>query len=80
MESLTGRLGHIVDTSLWLLYRMSHMYTSITYALGESKAHLTNTRKDFRAMLKLAKGRWVKAGTYSIGERAKKIPNTPSKE
>jgi len=69
MESLTGRLGHISDTSPWLRFLMSHLYTSITSALGVANAHLINTRADFRAMLKKAKGGWVKAGTYSVNKK-----------
>lgn len=52
IETLTGRLGYIADTAPWLRYMMSHLYTSIAAALGESKAHLILTRKDFRDLLK----------------------------
>ena len=45
---------------------MSHLYTYITYALGEANTHLIHTCKGFRDMPKLAKGQWVKAGKYSI--------------
>ena len=82
MESLTGRLGHIADTLPWLRYLMSHLYTSITHAIGTSQAHLIDTRKDFRDMLKLAKGRWTKAGTYWITREAQahhSIPPQPQR-
>ena len=39
---------------------MPHMYTSIVITLSVANTHLIRTHKDFRAMLKLAKGRWVK--------------------
>ena len=75
MESIAGRLGHIADTSPWLRFLMSHLYTSITFALGVAHANLVNTSSDFRAMLKKAKGGWIKAGTYTIG---KKRPSKPT--
>ena len=79
MESITGRLGHIADTSPWLRFLMSHFYTSITSALGVANAHLINTRSDFRAMLKLAKRGWIKGGTYHIGRKSTNKPSTETK-
>ena len=56
MELLIGCLGHIADTSPWLRFLMPHLYISITFAPGEANANCINVRKDFCAILKLAKG------------------------
>ena len=71
-----GRLGHIADTSPWLCFLMSHLYISITFALGVANAHLINTGSDFCAMLKKAKGGWIKASTYHIGNKNPPKPYT----
>lgn len=55
LEELTGRLGHISETVPWLRFLMAHLYASSAHALGLAKAHLINTRKEFRNMLKLLK-------------------------
>ena len=55
LEELTGRLGYISETVPWLRFMMAHLYASSAHALGLSKAHLINTRKEFREMLKLLK-------------------------
>ena len=73
-NSLTGRLCHIAKTSPWLHFLVSYLNIFITFALGEVNTHLINTRKDFRDMLRLAKGCWVKAGTYFTDKKEKKNP------
>ena len=55
IETLTGQLGHISDTVPWLRMLMSHLYTSVAYALNRSRSHLTYTRKEFREMIKYLK-------------------------
>lgn len=53
MSELLGMLQHIANSSRWLNHLLSHLYTSLGAALGCNKAHLLNTRKEFREALKL---------------------------
>ena len=52
IEALVGQLGHISETTPWLRFLLSHVYSSVAYALKLSKAHLLCTRKEFRLMIK----------------------------
>ena len=54
-ETMAGRLGYISETSPWLRFLMSCMYTSMAHALKASRAHLITTNRDFRNLLKLVK-------------------------
>ena len=51
IEALVGQLGHISETTPWLRFLLSHVYSSVAYALKLSKAHLLGTRKEFRLMI-----------------------------
>ena len=59
METLAGRLGHISETVPLLRFMMLLVYTNVAHILSISKAHLINTRKDFRDMKKLLKKKSV---------------------
>ena len=52
MEKITGMLDFIASTAPWVKFLLSHVYTSITAAIGNNTAHLNRTNKQFRAMLK----------------------------
>ena len=49
-ESITGRLGYVAETSPWLRFMMTSMYGSIAYALGESRAYLVKSDKNFHKL------------------------------
>ena len=53
---LVGRLNHIGGTAPWICFLLSHVYTSITAALKVNTAHLIQTNKEFRDMIKRLKG------------------------
>ena len=55
VEIITGRLCYIAETSPWLKFMTSHLYTSIAHALRSNRHHLISTNAEFRAMLKLQK-------------------------
>ena len=55
IEKLVGRLGHIANTAPWLQFLMSHVYTSIAFALKHAEHHLVNTQRDFCTLLKVSK-------------------------
>ncbi len=54
-ETLTGLLGHISNTAPWLKHLMSHLYTSISAALGSNTSYLICTNKSFREQIKKQK-------------------------
>ena len=62
-----GCLGHISETWPWLRSLLAHLYTSVTYALGLSKAHLISTWKEFRELLKELKKTVIKNKTSMLG-------------
>ena len=76
MEELAGRLGHIAETVPWLRFLMAHIYMSVAAALNVSRAHLINTRSDFRSWLKE-----IKRGSLALSSRPKSTqptcPGTP---
>ena len=55
MEKVTGMLVFIASTAPWVKFLLSHVYTSITSAIGDNTAHLSRTNKQFRTMLKDAR-------------------------
>ena len=55
IEQLTGCLGHIAQTSPWLRFIMSEVYTSIRHCLKLSRDILVTHSAQFRRALKMAK-------------------------
>ncbi len=53
IKSLTGKLGHIASTALWLRFLLPDLYAKIAWCLDKHKNHLTMTNKQFRTFLKL---------------------------
>jgi len=83
-ENLTGQLGHISNTTLWLKHLLSHLYTSIAAALKSNKSYLICTNSQFRAQIKIAKeeasdevGEMKK--TFAQAETARKVHNFKKK-
>ena len=77
---LTGQLGTIANTSLWLKHLMSHVYTSITAGLSTNKSILVCTSKSFREQLKIAKNTPLDdigemERTFAVSETARKVHN-----
>ena len=52
LSELLGLLQHIANSSRWMQYILSHLYTSLAASLRCNKAHLINTSKDFRELLR----------------------------
>ena len=55
MELLVGKLGRIAQAFRPLFFLMSHLYSSLAYALRENNSHLVNTSRRYRAMLQTSK-------------------------
>ncbi|KAL7523311.1 hypothetical protein ACHAXR_000887, partial [Thalassiosira sp. AJA248-18] len=54
-EMLVGQLAHISNCAPWLKHILSHIYTSIAFALGNNTSFLICTNKSFREQMKIAK-------------------------
>ena len=78
-ETLTGLLGHISNTAPWLKHLMSHLYTSISAALGSNTSYLICTNKSFREQIKIAKGKAIESNemekSFAQAEMARKVHN-----
>jgi hypothetical protein len=46
-QKLTGKLGHLAEGAHWVFHLLTHLYASITYALGENKRLLVDTSPEF---------------------------------
>ena len=81
METLTGMLIFIASTAPWLKFLLSHVYTSITAAIGENTSHLHRTNKQFRAMLKDARDTTVttRVSTFAQSHTARAVHSCPKK-
>ena len=55
IEVLTGQLGHIANTSPWLRFMVSEVYTSIKASLKLSEDQQVTHNNQFRRALKMAK-------------------------
>lgn len=55
MELLVGKLGRIAQAFRPLYYLMSHLYSSLAYALRENNAYLVTTSRRYRLMLQTSK-------------------------
>ena len=79
IETLTGQLGHIANSAPWLKHLLSHLYTSIAFALKSNQSYLICTNKHFRDQLKTAKGEFADVDemhrTFAQSEIARKVHN-----
>ena len=81
MEKITGMLVFIASTAPWVKFLLSHVYTSITAAIGENTAHLVRTSKQFRIMLKDARDTTVstRVSTFAQSKTASEVHSSPRK-
>lgn len=49
-QSLTGKLARLAEGAHWVFHLMSHLYTSIAYALAENKKLLSEASKEFQTI------------------------------
>ena len=68
IERVTGMLIHIAGTAPWLKFLLSHVYSSVTDALGANKDFFVKTDKQFREMLKDAKSKEVSERERSFAQ------------
>ena len=79
MERITGMLIFIASTAPWIKFILSHVYTSITAAIGDNTAFLKRTNKQFRLLLKQARTATAvtRSSTFAQSETAKQIHSCP---
>jgi hypothetical protein len=58
-QKLTGKLARLAEGASWVFHLLSHLYSSIAYALSENKRLLSETSQEFRDMI-LA----IQSGTF----------------
>jgi hypothetical protein len=59
LELLVGKLGRIAQAYRPFYFLMSHLYSSLAFALRENQAFLVNTSKRFRALIKKRSKTWA---------------------
>ena len=55
IELLAGKLGRLGEGAVWVYHLMSHIYSSIAFALSENKQFLLDTSHEFRRLIKETK-------------------------
>ena len=63
MELLVGKLGRIAQAFRPLYYLMSHLYSSLAYALRANKAYLVSTSRQFKKLVETSKRALTDKGT-----------------
>ena len=81
MEKITGMLVFIASTAPWVKFLLSHVYTSITAAIGENTAHLVRTNRQFRKMLKDSRDATVstRVSSFAQSKTASAVHSSPQK-
>ena len=73
MEKVTGMIVHISSSAPWIKFLLAQMYISIAAALGENKAFLVLTNKQFCQLLKDSKSSNERKSTFSQSQTAKQV-------
>jgi hypothetical protein len=47
-QKVTGKLAHLAKGANWVFHLLSHLYSSIAYALSKNKRLLTKSSEEFR--------------------------------
>ena len=86
LELLVGKLGCIAQAYCPFYFFMSHLYSSLAFALRENQAFLVNTSKRFRALVEKTKKdniHCVSANereiNFALSQSAKKVHSCPAK-
>jgi hypothetical protein len=51
-QELTGKLGHLAKDANWVFHLLTHLYTSIAYALSQNKRFLEDSSPEFQTLIK----------------------------
>jgi len=83
---LVGKLGHIAQSYCPFYFFVSHLYSSLAFALHTNRAFLINTSKRFRAVIKKTKQDGIhcvaadeREINFALSQSAKKVHSYPTK-
>jgi hypothetical protein len=86
LELLVGKLGRIVQAYRPFYFLMSHLYSSLAFALRENRAFPVNTSKRFHALIKKMKQDKIhcvaadeREINFALSQSAKKVHSFPVK-
>ena len=82
LELLVGKLGRITQAYRPFYFFMSHLYSSLAFALRENRAVLISTSKRFRALINKTKQDGIHCVTtikFALSQSAKKLHSCPTK-
>ncbi len=86
VELLVGKLGRIAQAYRPFYFFMSHLYSSLAFALRENRAFLINTSKLFRALVKKTKQDKIhcvaadeREINFALSQSAKKVHSCSAK-
>jgi hypothetical protein len=51
-QELTGKVGHLAKGANWVFHLLTHLYSSIEYALSENKRFLEDSSPEFQNLIK----------------------------
>jgi hypothetical protein len=51
-QELTVKLGHLAKGANWVFHLLTHLYTSIAYALSKNKRFLEDSSPEFQTLIK----------------------------
>jgi hypothetical protein len=51
-QELTGKLGHLAKGANWVFHLLTHLYTSIAYALSENNKFLADSSPELQSLIK----------------------------
>ena len=70
MHKLVGKIARLGEGAHWIYKLLSHMYTSITYALSKNKALLSESSNEFKKLVQQIK---TKQFTIRMADTAKQV-------
>ena len=86
LELLVGKLGRIAQAYCPFYFFMSHLYSSLAFALRKNRAFIINTSKRFRALIKKTKQDGIhcvatdeREINFALSQSAKKVHSCPTK-
>jgi len=86
LELLVGKLGCIAQAYRPFYFFMSHLYSSLAFALCENQLFIINTSKRFRALIKKTKQDGIHCVAaderkikFALSQSTKKVHSCPTK-
>ena len=68
-SKLVGKLARLTEGAPWARYLVSHMYTSIAFALAQNKSFLESTSEEFRTLARQIDKKNFRSSTSKVHEK-----------